>query len=95
MSPLRIFQATVVIPLTIALLVVGCASPAARDGDSSPGSTSGMMQGTPSASVAHYSYDVLNVYAHDEAAFTQGLAFADGTLYEGTGRRGESSLRAV
>jgi glutamine cyclotransferase len=42
-----------------------------------------------------YSYLVLNTYPHDRNAFTQGLAFDDGILYEGTGRRGHSSLRQV
>ncbi|HUF72738.1 MAG TPA: glutaminyl-peptide cyclotransferase [Gammaproteobacteria bacterium] len=34
-------------------------------------------------------------YPHDPNAFTQGLIFLDGYLYESTGRRGESSLRRV
>lgn len=38
---------------------------------------------------------VVESYPHDEAAFTQGLVFDDGTLYESTGLRGESSLRRV
>jgi glutamine cyclotransferase len=38
---------------------------------------------------------VLARYPHDPAAFTQGLAFVDGRLYEGTGGYGESSLREV
>ena len=42
-----------------------------------------------------YGYEVVNVYPHDPAAFCQGLAFADGYLYEGTGRYGGSSLRQV
>lgn len=42
-----------------------------------------------------YAYEVVNVYPHDPAAFCQGLAFADGYLYEGTGRYGASSLRQV
>jgi glutamine cyclotransferase len=41
----------------------------------------------------HYTYNVVNVYPHDEAAFTQGLAFEDGILYESTGRYGQSTLR--
>ena len=41
------------------------------------------------------SYRVVNTYPHDENAFTQGLIFADGFLYEGTGLRGRSSLRRV
>ena len=40
-------------------------------------------------------YEVLHVYLHDPAAFTQGLIYLDGYLYESTGRYGESSLRQV
>jgi len=40
-------------------------------------------------------YEVLNVYPHDPAAYTQGLFWHDGALYEGTGRHGQSSLRKV
>ncbi len=38
---------------------------------------------------------VLNTYPHDPAAYTQGLIFVDGFLYEGTGVRGASSLRKL
>jgi glutamine cyclotransferase len=38
---------------------------------------------------------VLARYPHDPKAFTQGLAIADGVLYEGTGQYGESTLRRV
>ena len=34
-------------------------------------------------------------YPHDPSAFTQGLVFAGGALYESTGLRGRSSLRKV
>jgi glutamine cyclotransferase len=34
-------------------------------------------------------------YPHDSTAFTQGLVWRDGKLYESTGRYGESSLRIV
>ena len=43
----------------------------------------------------NYTYTVVNVYPHDENAFTQGLAFDDGYLYEGTGLRRHSTLRRV
>lgn len=36
-----------------------------------------------------------NIYPHDTAAFTQGLAYCEGYLYEGTGQYGASSLRRV
>lgn len=39
--------------------------------------------------------EVVNTFPHDPMAFTQGLVFHKGQLYEGTGRNGESSLRKV
>jgi glutamine cyclotransferase len=42
-----------------------------------------------------YSYRVLNTFPHDPEAFTQGLVIDGVTMYEGTGRWGESSLREV
>ncbi len=38
-------------------------------------------------------YRVVDVYPHDPHAFTQGLIYLDGHLYESTGLRGQSSLR--
>ena len=40
-------------------------------------------------------YDVVRAYPHDPKAFTQGLEFADGFLYEGTGMNGASGIRKV
>ncbi|HKJ68796.1 MAG TPA: glutaminyl-peptide cyclotransferase, partial [bacterium] len=42
-----------------------------------------------------YSYRIVEEYPHDPEAFTQGLVYCDGYLYEGTGRYGESSVRKV
>jgi glutamine cyclotransferase len=42
-----------------------------------------------------YTYNVVNTYPHDRTAFTQGLVFEEGVLYEGTGRYGYSTLRRV
>jgi glutamine cyclotransferase len=42
-----------------------------------------------------YSYEIINVYPHDPEAFTEGLVFDDGVLYEGTGLYGRSTLRRV
>jgi glutaminyl-peptide cyclotransferase len=39
--------------------------------------------------------DVVKQYPHDPSAFTQGLIFHDGVLYEGTGQKGYSLLRKV
>ncbi len=42
-----------------------------------------------------YTFEIINTYPHDPTAFTEGLVFLDGKLYEGTGRWGESVLREV
>jgi glutaminyl-peptide cyclotransferase len=42
-----------------------------------------------------YSFKVVHAYPHDPNAFTQGLIYHDGFLYEGTGLEGRSSLRKV
>ncbi|MDD5083110.1 MAG: glutaminyl-peptide cyclotransferase, partial [Dehalococcoidales bacterium] len=42
------------------------------------------------APVPVYTYRLVNAYPHDPQAFTQGLAFDNGILYEGTGLYGSS-----
>lgn len=42
-----------------------------------------------------YTYEVVRTYPHDPNAFTQGLFFKDGFLYESTGLLGRSSVRKV
>jgi glutamine cyclotransferase len=50
----------------------------------------------PAPAVAKkYGYRIVNTYPHDPTAFTQGLEFREGALYEGTGQTGRSSLRKV
>ncbi len=41
------------------------------------------------------SYRVVHTYPHDPHAYTQGLIYEDGYLYESTGLNGRSSLRMV
>jgi glutaminyl-peptide cyclotransferase len=40
-------------------------------------------------------YRVVHVFPHDPQAFTQGLVYLDGVLYEGTGLNGRSTIRKV
>lgn len=47
--------------------------------------------GTPRAYLA----EVVKDYPHDADAYSQGLIFVDGSLYEGTGKYGQSTLRRV
>ena len=52
-------------------------------------------QSAPSGGAPTWRHEVLQSFPHDPRAFTQGLLFRDGFLYESTGRNGESSLRKV
>jgi len=45
--------------------------------------------------ISSYTYNVVNIFPHDDKAFTQGLVFDEGILYEGTGLNGSSSLHAI
>jgi len=42
-----------------------------------------------------YTYEIINSYPHDTGAYTQGLEFHDGILYESTGKKGASTVRKV
>ena len=41
------------------------------------------------------SFRIVQSYPHDPRAFTEGLVYADGVLYESTGEKGHSTLRAI
>lgn len=45
--------------------------------------------------LVRYGYNVVNTYPHNIEAFTQGLVFHEGFLYEGTGKNGRSSLSKI
>ncbi|NMB02143.1 MAG: glutaminyl-peptide cyclotransferase [Firmicutes bacterium] len=54
-----------------------------------------LVLGQPVLAASSYSFGIVNSYPHDSRAFTQGLVFHEGYLYEGTGLYGKSSLRQV
>ncbi len=49
----------------------------------------------PASSVPTFTYEVVNTYQHDPKAFTQGLIYYGGMLYESTGQYDESTIRKV
>lgn len=49
----------------------------------------------PPGEAQRFTYRVLAAYPHDDDAFTQGLVYDGGRLYEGTGLYGGSSVREV
>jgi len=52
-------------------------------------------QQTNKGTLPNYTYTVVKTYPHDRRAFTQGLQYLDGFLYEGTGLNGQSTIRKV
>ncbi len=77
--------------LLIALIISSCAISPERPSaqPESPASASSTQ------SVGIYTYQIIHTYPHDSKAFTEGLVFDNGILYEGTGLNGESSIRKV
>src|ERR1700727_2898646 len=51
--------------------------------------------GLANAAVPVYGYDIVHTYPHDTSAFTEGLFYLNGFLYESTGEPGQSSIRKV
>jgi glutamine cyclotransferase len=47
------------------------------------------------AAVPTYSFDIVHTYPHDPSAFTEGLFYLNGFLYESTGLEQHSSIRKV
>ncbi len=58
-----------------------------------PGFAASQVPGA--ASLPTYNYTIVKTYPHDRDAYTQGLQYVDGVLYEGTGLHGRSSIRRV
>jgi glutaminyl-peptide cyclotransferase len=79
--------------VSILLIVASCSGPANKpNANSSPTVNKNT---TESKSIPVFSYDVVKAYPHDPKAFTQGLIFRGGFLFEGTGQEGDSNLRKV
>lgn len=68
------------------LCAICCAAAALAAAACGPASPSGIRE---------YSYQVVNTYPHDAGAFTEGLFYRDGFLYEGTGLKGRGDIRKV
>jgi glutamine cyclotransferase len=73
-------------PLPLVLLAAAAAI--------TPGVTPAQPRRVPGAAPVAQSR-VVRVFPHDPEAFTQGLVYLDGFLYEGTGLNGRSSIRKV
>lgn len=96
------------ISVLVGLLLLGCAPGARTRGAADPASVkappaerqgplafSDKAAGRADTPAPVYTYEIKKIYPHDRAAFTQGLVFRDGHLWESTGQYGTSSLRKV
>ncbi len=59
------------------------------------GSTILYSWGMGASTVPEWGYEVVAIHPHDPKAFTQGLHYYQGHLYESTGLEGQSSIRKV
>ena len=71
-----------------AILILGVACTAG-------GWTVSAQKAATAAPPTPYGYTVVRSYPHDPQAFTQGLEYVDGVLYESTGLNGRSGIRKV
>jgi glutaminyl-peptide cyclotransferase len=78
--------------ISIVLLIASCGG--GTNGSNTKSVGNGNATPKPAA-LPIYSYDIVKTYPHDSKAFTQGLGFRDGFLYESTGQEGDSTLRKV
>jgi glutamine cyclotransferase len=84
-----ILKARLVLILGLSLAALQC------NAGANSGPSTNTTPAPPNAPPAKHGYQIVNIYPHDSGAFTQGLIFVDGKLYEGTGQEGRSSLREV
>jgi glutamine cyclotransferase len=75
--------------LAFSVLMIRCGNEGSNTGNTVETNSNGISE--PKS----IGYTVLNAYAHDTAAFTQGLEIHNGQLYESTGLQNRSSLRKI
>ena len=79
--------------LIFAILLISCDNNSKSDSDYDKSLP--MSQPNNIAAPAPLIFTVNGVFPHDPTAFTQGLEYYNGKLYEGTGENGKSRLRIV
>jgi glutamine cyclotransferase len=80
-------------PFLLALLSLATPACAQQTAPAAPESGNATQAAAPAP--VNYSYRVVATYPHDARAFTQGLFYLNGSLYESTGQVGQSTIRKV
>lgn len=91
----RMNRGTVLTLAGVAVLAIVALVTVLRPESTSSTAAIGGAAGAASQAPARYGFTVVNTYPHDPEAFTQGLFYRDGHLFESTGLNGRSSLRKV
>lgn len=88
----------------VSVHLISCSSGAEGPADPSPAASTpsatedpsdGQTPPPPPAKAVRYGFEIVATYPHDAEAYTQGLIWHEGFLYESTGQYLESSLRRV
>ncbi len=77
------------------VLCVACSDEANKATPNNAKTNSQQANATKSGPLPVYGYEVVKSYPHDNKAFTQGLFFQNGFLFESTGQEGKSQIRKV
>jgi glutaminyl-peptide cyclotransferase len=82
---------------TLALVALSCGGASSNPNVNSVGNSKVTTNTNKVARgpVPVYTYEIVKTYPHDPKAFTEGLFYHDGFLYESTGQEGHSTLRRV
>ena len=78
-----------------ALFAAGLVAACALLASPAPAVAAASAPAAANAAIPVYGYKVVHVYPHDLNAFTEGLFYLNGYLYESTGLDGHSSVRKV
>ncbi len=95
MSPHSAARTTHMLFALAAVVFVSSAFAACGRDAASADSTTSTNSSAPSQRTPTYVAEVVQAWPHDPEAFTQGLVWNNGTLFESTGQVGKSSLREV
>lgn len=84
------------LPLAVCLFGAACKEQTNQNNSVSVTPNTNTTAATPPKNaIPTYTYEIVNTFKHDSQAFTQGLVFYNGFLYESTGQHGKSTLRKV
>ncbi|MDQ6610917.1 MAG: glutaminyl-peptide cyclotransferase [Gemmatimonadota bacterium] len=75
--------------MTLTTVAAACST------EKAPADTAAVVPVATAARAPTYTYEVVASYPHDTGAYTEGLLWHEGHLFESTGQKGESNIREV